>query len=54
MNKEYKGFIITVWPIAYGWYKYMATSTTDHKTGKVEAVDDLAAYDKVKEIIDTL
>jgi hypothetical protein len=46
------GFQITVYPIAFGIYRYFATNLKRHEQGRVEANDELEAIDKVMQMID--
>ena len=53
MNAEYKGFICTVYRIAYGHYRYICTNAHGVPLdGTVEANDEAEAYDKVCMMID--
>lgn len=53
MNDEYKGFICTVYRIAYGHYRYICTNALGQRVnGTVEANDEADAMDKVFQIID--
>ena len=55
MNAEHKGFICTVYPIAYGHYRYICTNAYGQRAnGMVEANDEAEAMDKVFQIIDKL
>lgn len=54
MTKTIGNWIITVTMLAYGIYKYYALSSIDYrenKTGRVEAMDDMEAIDKVASIL---
>lgn len=51
-NAMHAGYVITVYPIAYGWYKFQATSLKHHASGKVQANDNAEAIDKVMQLID--
>jgi hypothetical protein len=52
MNAQHAGYIITVYPLAHGWWKYQATSIKHFASGMFEAFDDADAIDKVMQLID--
>jgi|APFre7841882793_1041355.scaffolds.fasta_scaffold32262_2 hypothetical protein len=50
MTKTIGSWTVTVTMLAYGIYKYYVSSNIDHlyyKNGRVEAMDDMDAMDKV-------
>ena len=50
-----KGFICTVYRLAYGHYRYLCTNAQGKRiNGIVEANDEAEAMDKVFQIIDKL
>ena len=50
---QHAGYIITVTPLAYGWYKYYATGQgKPPMIGKLQANDEAEALDKVCMMID--
>jgi len=53
MNAEYKGFICTVYRLAFGYYRHICTNAFGVPLdGTVEANDEAEAMDKVFQIID--
>lgn len=46
---EYEGWVVTVYAVAFGMYRYVATrGELGFKSGLVEATDEMDALDEVK------
>lgn len=47
MTIEKNGWVITVWALAFGVYKYTASHGFDYHNGRIQADDELHAIEQV-------
>ena len=47
MTRDVNGWIITVWALAFGIYRYTASHGVDYFNGRIQADDELHAIDQV-------